>query len=294
MPCTRIERGGIFSSVNYQRLQNMQFRGQLFPVWVLLAALLAGFYLAAAPATGQTELCSAQLGQALATEGDELSDNLEILSWNIQKAGNIGWAEDLAGFSAGVDLAFIQEASVQAHIPQFVTQNMYQAFAAGYTTDSQETGVMTLSSSSPSVHCNLTSWEPWLGTPKATSITEYPLQGRDERLLTINLHAVNFAFGMADFQAQFQALTGVLSSHQGPVIVAGDMNTWSGKRQALVDTFMSEHGLGPVAFEPDLRTKAFGRALDHIYVRGMYAEFAQVIPVTSSDHNPLRVRLTLQ
>ena len=153
---------------------------------------------------------------------------------------------------------------------------------------------MTLSASSPSVHCNLTSWEPWLGTPKATSITEYPLQDRDERLLTINLHAVNFALGLDDFQAQFQALTDVLRRHQGPVILAGDLNTWSNDRQTLVDEFMREHGLGPVAFEPDLRTTIFGRALDHIYVRGMRAEFARVIPVTSSDHNPLRVRLAFQ
>ena len=80
----------------------------------------------------------------------------------------------------------------------------------------------------------------------------------------------------------------------GPVIFAGDFNTWSASRQAAVDDFMSEHGLGSIAFEPDLRSRAFGRALDHIYVRGMQAEFAQVIPVTTSDHNPLRVRLAIQ
>jgi endonuclease/exonuclease/phosphatase (EEP) superfamily protein YafD len=57
---------------------------------------------------------------------------------------------------------------------------------------------------------------------------------------------------------------------------------------------MQDHGLGAVSFEPDLRTTAFGRALDHIYVRGLEATFAQVIPVSSSDHNPLRVRLAVQ
>lgn len=272
----------------------MMLLRQTLPGWLVLSTLVTVFYLSSTPAGGQTEPCSSALGQVITHEGGELSSELEILSWNIQKAGNIGWAEDLASFSTGVDLAFIQEASMQAHIPQFVQNNMYQAFAAGYTTGSLETGVMTLSSSSPSVHCNLTSWEPWLGTPKATSVTEYPLAGRDERLLTINLHAVNFALGLVDFQAQFQALTDILNSHQGPVIVAGDLNTWSDKRQAVVDNFMSGHGLGPVTFEPDLRTTTFGLALDHIYIRGMRAELARVIPVTSSDHNALRVRLALQ
>jgi endonuclease/exonuclease/phosphatase (EEP) superfamily protein YafD len=252
----------------------MRFLRKILTGWLLLGTLMAGFYLTATPVAGQTEQCATSLGQVVTREGEELSGALEVLSWNIQKAGNVGWADDLANFGAGIDLAFIQEASVQAHIPQAIRENMYQAFAAGYTTDSMQTGVMTVSSSSPSVHCNLTSWEPWLGTPKA-----------------INLHAVNFTLGVVNFQAQFQALTDVLSSHQGPVILAGDLNTWSDKRQALVENFMREHGLGPVAFEPDLRTTTFGHALDHIYVRGMRAESARVIQVTSSDHNALRVRL---
>ena len=141
------------------------------------------------------------------------------------------------------------------------------------------------------MHCQLTSWEPWLGTPKATSITEFPLRDRDERLLAINLHAVNFELNLENFHSQFDAIRNVLSNHEGPVILAGDLNTWSSDRQSLVDAFMLEHGLGSVTFEPDLRTRAFGRALDHIYVRGLQANNARVIPVTSSDHNALRVRL---
>ena len=237
--------------------------------------------------------CAAGLGLSPIGMGEPLQGDLDVLSWNIQKASNAGWAEDLAEIAGGVQLAFIQEASLQAQIPQAINTPLVQAFASGYTTSDQETGVMTLSTSNPSLHCNLTSWEPWLGTPKATSITEYPLQDREDRLLTINLHAVNFSLGLENFQQQFSALTDLLSQHNGPVILAGDLNTWSGKRQSLVDRFMQQHGLGPVAFEPDLRTTTFGRALDHIYVRGMRATFARVIPVSSSDHNPLRVRLSL-
>ena len=266
----------------------------IIPSWLVLGILAAGFYLSASPVESQTQPCATALGQVRTSEGGELANELEVLSWNIQKASNTGWAEDLASFGSDIDLAFIQEASVQAHIGQVIPADLYQAFAAGYTTQNMETGVMTLSTSNPSLHCNLTAWEPWLGTPKATSITEYPLQDRDDRLLTINLHAVNFTLGLENFQQQFGALAELLRLHKGPVILAGDLNTWSGKRQSLVDQFMQRHGLGPVAFEPDLRTTTFGRALDHIYVRGMHATLATVIPVSSSDHNPLRVRLTLQ
>jgi endonuclease/exonuclease/phosphatase (EEP) superfamily protein YafD len=260
-----------------------------------LAALLVLAMAAGPDATARQDgSCSAGLGLMPVVEGDALSAELDILSWNIQKASNDGWAEDLAEIAGGIHLAFIQEASLQAQIPAAIPTPLVQAFAAGYTTSGQSTGVMTLSASNPSLHCNLTAWEPLLGTPKATSVTEYPLENRDERLLAINLHAVNFTLGLENFRQQFSALADLLQRHHGPVILAGDLNTWSDKRQALVDRFMQDHGLGAVSFEPDLRTTAFGRALDHIYVRGLEATFAQVIPVSSSDHNPLRVRLAVQ
>jgi len=237
--------------------------------------------------------CADSLGQASAREESELGLELWVLSWNIQKASNEGWDSDLSELGEQVQLAFIQEASLQAPIAQTLPMPLYQAFAAGYTSGSSETGVMTLSTGYPSLACNLTAWEPWLGTPKATSITEYPLVGRNDRLLTINMHAVNFTVGLDSFGEQIHAISALLERHEGPVIVAGDLNTWSSSRQTLVDNFMQKHQLVPVSFEPDLRTTAFGNALDHMYVRGIAAHSARVVPVSSSDHNPLLVRLQI-
>jgi len=223
----------------------------------------------------------------------ELNTEFNVLSWNIRKASGDGWMRDLAKVGGGVDLAFIQEASVRAGIPQVLQQPMFPAFAQGYSTPDQQTGVMTLSAGEPAGRCALTAREPWLGTPKATGVTEYLLAGTDDRLLAINVHAVNFEFGLQNFRAQFYNLRNILAAHSGPVILAGDLNTWSRERQELVDAFAAEFGLNSVGFEPDLRSTAFGRALDHIYVRGLRAIATSVIPVSSSDHNPLRVRLAL-
>ena len=259
---------------------------------LLSLAAMCWLVFASFTAQGQPgQRCSEALGQAGISRGEALSGQLEVLSWNIQKASNSGWSQDLAELAGGVNLAFIQEASVQAGIPGVIENPLYQAFAAGYTTSTQNTGVMTLSSSSPSLHCTFTSWEPWLGTPKATSVTEFPIAGRGERLLAINLHAVNFTLGLEDLREQFRVLADLLEQHRGPVILAGDLNTWSGQRQTLVDSFTQRYGLDAIAFSPDLRTTAFGRALDHIYIRGLQALAARVVPVSSSDHNPLRVRL---
>jgi len=235
--------------------------------------------------------CDPSAAQGYEVREQALPEQLDILSWNIQKAGNAGWADDLAELSGGVDLAFIQEASLQAQISSLLPHTPHRAFAAGYRTDGLDTGVMTLSASTPSLLCQFTVQEPWLGTPKAASITEYPLADRAERLLAINLHAVNFALGLSAFRDQFERLAELLGRHQGPVILAGDLNTWSSARQVLVDGLMRKYDLAPIVFSPDLRTTAFGRALDHIYVRGLQAEFAQVLPVSTSDHNPLRARL---
>jgi endonuclease/exonuclease/phosphatase (EEP) superfamily protein YafD len=237
--------------------------------------------------------CAAALGGELSGTQEHLDSSLRFLSWNIQKASNEGWREDLRNFGNGIQLAFIQEAVVKASIAQAMPVRLHQAFAAGYTTAKRETGVLTLSGSPPSLRCHLTAREPWLGTPKATSITEHPIRGRGDRLLAVNMHAVNFTLGLEEFRDQVHELEVVMEKHRGPVIFAGDLNTWSMGRQALVDTFMEKYGLLPVNFAPDHRTRVFGNALDHIYVRGIRAESARVAPVSSSDHNALLVRLEI-
>lgn len=214
---------------------------------------------------------------------------MQILIWNIEKAGNAGWDADLGTLGANSDLVLIQEASVQAMIAKALPQPLFQAFAAGYTNSTTETGVLTLSTVEPSLHCRLNAREPWLRTPKATNITEYPIESLDRRLLVINLHAVNFSFGLVDFKTQMKALEPLLSRHIGPLIVAGDFNTWSGKRFRSLRDFMAKHQLAPVTFEPDQRTRFWSRPVDHVYLRGLELVEASAIKVGSSDHNPLLI-----
>ena len=144
--------------------------------------------------------CADNLGQLPIAEGQVLSGPLAILSWNIQKASNEGWMEDLVALGSGAHLTFIQEAAIHAQLGEVhPTGPLYQSFAQGYATQSVSTGVMTLSSHAPTMQCNFTRVEPWLGTPKAATVTEHALDGREDRLLAINLHAINFTFGLDDW-----------------------------------------------------------------------------------------------
>lgn len=267
----------------------------LATVGILLTLL--SFVLAYPPGASSSSdalSCSAALGQTTANttaDAPGLSEPIRLLSWNIQKSQTVGWWQDLQKFGKDRHLLLIQEASTQASISSALPQALYQAFAAGYTNESQTTGVLTLSSVEPSLQCNLTAWEPWLGTPKATNITEYPLAESSDRLLVINLHAVNFTVGTEEFVAQIEALSPLLSNHRGPLLVAGDFNTWSNARHRHLVSYMKSHHLSAVDFSPDIRTTFWNKPLDHVYLRGLRAVKAQVVPVDTSDHNPMLVTL---
>jgi endonuclease/exonuclease/phosphatase (EEP) superfamily protein YafD len=268
----------------------------------VIAAVLVIFSSPVSSSPVEALTCSAALGQReflpqntppSPKTAEGLSAPIRLLSWNIQKSQTLGWDTDLRRLGEDRDLLLIQEASIQAGISSALPQDLYQAFAAGYITDSQATGVATLSSVAPMLQCNLTAWEPWLGTPKATNITEYPLANSPLRLLVINLHAVNFTVGLEDFATQVEALTPLFTHHKGPLLIAGDFNTWSKARHDYLHNFMLSHELVAVDFTPDRRSTFWNLPLDHMYLRGLRALKSEVISVATSDHNPLLVTVEL-
>jgi endonuclease/exonuclease/phosphatase (EEP) superfamily protein YafD len=264
---------------------------RLWPV--LLGTVLTLLLAETANATPTAHRCSDALGSPIVAPAQVLDMPIRMMSWNIQKSGSAGWDLDLRDFASDRNLLLIQEASAQTSINDALPQTLFEAFAAGYSTATATTGVLTLSSASPSLQCNLTAWEPWLGTPKATSITEFPLANTDERLLVINLHAVNFTVGLDDFIDQLETLTPLIARHQGPLLMAGDFNTWSDNRQGFIDEFMARHQLAAVVFQPDVRTRFRNKPLDHIYLRGLKPLTAKTQTVQTSDHNPLLLTLEL-
>lgn len=235
---------------------------------------------------------SAACGEAVAESPQTphetgLPSTFSLLNWNVEKAQHPELVSAFAYLAKQADLIFIQEAVPVAKTQTVISESLYQAFVRGYVQDEIDTGVLTLARSPHTVHCHFLATEPWLRTPKATSVTLYPLANSERSLLTVNMHAVNFTFGVSAYVDQLRALDEVLRVHPGPIIFGGDLNTWSEGRQNALDAFAKEHGLTAIAFSPDHRTTRFGRALDHLYVRGLSWQSAAVTPVTTSDHNPL-------
>ena len=216
-----------------------------------------------------------------------------MVTWNIEKGNDPRWLEDLQVYQSLPHLILLQEAYTPSPFVSLVGPIVYESFSKGYQTPELQTGVMTISSVMPQLHCALTAYEPWLTTPKATTVTRYGLAEGVQSLLVVNTHLVNFEWGVTGFSQQWAEIEQILQLHDGPLIVAGDFNTWSLDRMAIVEGLMSEHNLQTVSFHPDYRTSFLGLPLDHILTRGLSVTKANVLAPSKSDHNSLWAELHL-
>jgi endonuclease/exonuclease/phosphatase (EEP) superfamily protein YafD len=218
---------------------------------------------------------------------------IRLVNWNVHKTRVPAWRDDYLKLTRNKDLILIQEASLRAETVNDLPAVPYWSFAPGYEMQDAITGVLTLSSVEPLTRCNFVTIEPLLRTPKATSVTQFSLEGRRDTLLVVNMHAVNFSFGLGTYKRQFEQIAAVLEGHRGPIILSGDFNTWREGRMETVTALADAYDLVPLQFTDDRRKQFFGRPLDHIFVRGLMATEVRSIDVSSSDHNPLSVTLSM-
>ena len=238
--------------------------------------------------------CSSQLAGIDQSAHEQLdSESIRLVNWNIQKGDDPKWTTDLVKLEADADLIILQEVPLKSNSSDVLSPYLYHSFSPGYRTRQALTGVMTVSTAKPLTQCNLVNVEPWLRSPKATVITEYGLTNTDQTLLVVNIHAVNFTFGTHDFHQQFQQAFTVLNNHAGPILMSGDFNTWHSRRSEVIKELTDSLGLEMLDFDEDHRKRFMGKALDHIYVRGLEVIEATTLQADSSDHNPMSVHLRL-
>lgn len=246
------------------------------------------------PAARGPESCQAALAAPAPESGPALDPKrIELFVWNIQKGANPRSLTDLERLAGNKDLVLIQEARLEQQPVEVLGEISFWSFAPGYETASASTGVMTLSNTAPLTHCYLTDREPWLRSPKAVSITRFHLESTDQTLAVVNIHAVNFTFGVADFQRQIAKIESALESHSGPVILAGDFNTWRNGRLAVLKKITNRLHLHELSFDVDNRVTPFGSVIDRVFVRGLTKIDASTQIVDSSDHNPMSVTLRM-
>ena len=219
---------------------------------------------------------------------------IRVLNWNILKLKRSAWEQDLRRFSSDANLVLLQESTDDARIATHLQHLSFHALAPGYIDGGTQTGVYTASSVRPIASCYQQQIEPWLRTPKAVHISRYALQDRLDTLLVINIHSINFSWGLTEYKRQLSAIEVILAAHEGPAIVAGDFNTWNGRRLKALQRFTLASDLDAVTFHDDQRTTFMSNPLDHIYVREFTVTANHVWTTLASDHNPLFVELTLR
>jgi len=259
----------------------------------LLLARCAGPAIAPATAVDAAECVSRLRGAGDPSLGSLDSRDIEVVSWNVQRGRKAGWVSDLAATATGPDLLILQEAVPGARWWRDPAPGLFESFAEGFGDDRAPTGVMTISAAEPLTVCELVDHEPWFGTRKATLVTEYGLSGSTDTLLVVNIHGINFSFGVVDLEAQYDAARAVIAAHRGPVLFSGDFNTWRSGRTRVLEIVAANLDMVPVVYDDDRRKRFFGTPLDHVYVRGLETLRAETPDVASSDHNPIAVTLRL-
>ncbi len=246
------------------------------------------------PTANGVEECRELMAADITSTGAELdSGNIRLLNWNIQKQRNADSAGDLRLLANDKDLVLIQEASLREETINDVDSSKHWSFAPGYLLDGEVTGVMTLSRIKPLTQCSFVTLEPILRTPKATSITEYALSDTDLTLAVVNMHVVNFSLGLKSFREQIDNVHHVIKSHDGPVILSGDFNTWRRQRMLILEQMTEDLGLSAVEFGDDHRVRLMGNLLDHLFIRGLSATATSTEAVSTSDHNPMSATLAM-
>ena len=144
--------------------------------------------------TTEVSQCRDLLATNWVTDDELDASNISLFNWNVHKTRERGWRDDFDALAGTADLVLFQEASIREETIAEIDSSRHWSFAPGYTKLGEVTGVMTLSSIKPLAQCSFTHAEPWLRTPKATSVTRYALSDTQETLVVVNVHAVNFSF----------------------------------------------------------------------------------------------------
>ena len=218
-------------------------------------------------------------------------DGFTLFNWNVMKGAAEGWEADFSRLTAAADLLTLQEASLTEAFEELLSESRYHwDLAAAFLKNSRETGVLTGSTSLPASLCITRFAEPLVVIPKTVMVSRYPLAGTRRFLLVANVHLINFTVDTGEYRRQLKDLERFLLAHDGPLLLSGDFNTWSGGRAEVVADLIARLGMRGVDFPEEDLASFFGRTVDHVFYRGLETVDARAVRVSTSDHNPVLVK----
>lgn len=226
--------------------------------------------------------------------------SIKTLVWNIRKAELLDWPTEFKKYGENRDLFLLQEALrtniFNSTLSHFQTNKWNMGISFIYRKTDTATGSMIGSSVEPTELYvkHSTNDEPFADTPKALTIAKYPIEGKAQELLVISVHAINFQTTGA-FKRHIEMGAEMVRAHEGPVLFAGDFNSWNGPRTDYLFGLMKRLGLEAVTLKnADARMKFAGYPLDHAFSRGVKILNAEVISDSKgSDHKPILMEMSV-
>lgn len=226
-----------------------------------------------------------------------MGPNIEVLVWNVFKCKKKGWHDDFKTLMENKDLILLQEAILNTPFDSFFNQSLLQQWIMARSFRNLktkiETGVKTGSTVAAQKHhfSASTHSEPISKTKKMLLATVYPLDLTGQSLLVVNSHLINFV-AFKKFKAHLDQVFQAMQHHAGPILLAGDFNTWSGKRLNYFNELAISLSLEEVKMTRQPRLNHLFQHLDHVYCRGLTVVDAQVhTDIHSSDHYPISLSL---
>jgi endonuclease/exonuclease/phosphatase (EEP) superfamily protein YafD len=233
-------------------------------------------------------------------------DTIRILTWNLHKQTHPSWLPD---FDRLLDeyrphILNLQEARTDGMLAALSARPETWSWMASpnlalHASDT-EAGVFTamLAPQRSGMAMLSEAAEPLIRSRKAMLRCETPLTRAESSLLCLNIHSLNFKWGLAGFRDQLARLLETVAGHQGPAILSGDFNTWSRKRMELLLRMTESAHLRRVDFPASGRKRGLlpDLVLDHVFyshksLRPIAASAKILQHVRSSDHAPLLVDL---
>lgn len=222
---------------------------------------------------------------------------LDLAVWNVWKgSGGRPFLDEYHRLVKGRHLLLLQEVLLTLKaLGNFAPNGFSASHGATYRRrDGLRDGVMTVAIAAPSepvkrILCGTP--EPFLKTTKATLIAKFGVEDLNNQLCVVNTHA-KLVRRPATAVAEIERVLREIKSHAGPMIFAGDFNTFSKTYIREVDRIMGSVGLERVILEADTRTAT--TALDQIYVRDIKVINAKVeTTYIHSDHFPITATLEI-
>lgn len=226
---------------------------------------------------------------------EELNERTSVLIWNVYKEGKKNFKDEFMTYEQKLNpqVTMLQEALLTENLKATCLKESDCYFSEAFKVDQEGFGVLTSSRypilEAKALHSD--ELEPLLSTPKTSLITV--LQIGDQRIMFINTHGINFVTLYA-YEVQLQEIVTQAKDFDGPILWAGDFNSWNPGRNTLLTQAAQDLQLKEGVIENEKLIKKFmGFKLDRVFTRGLKIEKAEALKCHGSDHNPLYIEFSL-